>query len=255
MSTSGVVTYNATRDQIITRALRIVNDIGEGETPDSTKLAENAIALNHLIKAMQADGMPLWETREFSITYVAGQRQYTIGLGGTYDLTQIPPLKAYQVWNRKDAGLSTQIDIPMLLVTRFDYNILSAKMNGTTPNQVFFDPPGAIGSSTQPYATVTVYPAPDATAVSNYTLVLVGQKMAEDFTAGTDTLDFPSYWINALVWGLANQIAAPTGTSLQERAYIKQMAKEEKDLALSFGTEEGSLRFQPMPTWHWERQA
>ncbi len=249
MTTSAVVTYNATRDQIITRALRIVNDIGEGETADSTKLADNAIVLNHLLKSLQADGMPLWERREYEITYVAGQSSYTVGNSGSFDLTAIPPMRVWQAWNRKDSGLSTQLDIPLLITTYYDYSMLSSKLQGTTPNQVFYNPPGAIQSTTQPYGTITVFPAPDSSAASTYTLVFVGQKMVDDLTSGSETLDFPSYWINAVIWLLAEQLCRPTGVDLQESQQISAMARKEKDLALSFGTEEGSIKFQPTPIW------
>ena len=76
-----------------------------------------------------------------------------------------------------------------------------------------------------------------------------GQIPFEDFSLSTDIPDFPSYWFNALKWGLADQLAYEYGVGLAERSMITKKALYHKTQALSFGGEEGSLKIQPQPSW------
>ena len=61
MSTSGTTAYSTNRDKLIKRALRLIGAISQGETPTALQISEAATALNSLIKAWAADGMPLWQ--------------------------------------------------------------------------------------------------------------------------------------------------------------------------------------------------
>lgn len=82
--------------------------------------------------------------------------------------------------------------------------------------------------------------------------MFAGQKPFEDFDATADVPDFPQHWFNALVWGLADQLSYEYGVSMQNRAQISKKAQFHKDMALSYGTEEGSFKIQPQPSWNWE---
>ena len=93
MPTSGTTAYSTTRDDIIKRALRLIGALAQGETPTATQVTEAAVALNGLVKAWAADGMPLWAITEKTIPFVSGQRVYT--------LSAPKPLKVLQVWNHK----------------------------------------------------------------------------------------------------------------------------------------------------------
>ena len=63
MTTSGTTTFNITRDQIITSALRKLGVVAQGESATSDQISEGALALNLMAKAREADGMPLWALR------------------------------------------------------------------------------------------------------------------------------------------------------------------------------------------------
>jgi hypothetical protein len=239
MATSGSYNYKATSDEVCRRALRIVGALGQGETPDTTTYTETREALNALIKEWQADGMQLWRIQTNSITLVAGTASYTIGIGGTVAVA--PPLKVINAYIRTT---STSIDTPLLLITRNQYEMYGDKATQSTPNQVWYDPPGNL-SGGEMLGTVYVYPAPDSTTASTQTIRLVGVAALQDLDAGADDIDFPSYFTNALVWGLADQLAYEHGQSPVIMDRITKKAMYHKDIALSFGTEEGSLFFQP----------
>lgn len=237
--------FNLTTDRngIITRALRIIGAIGQGETPNSVAITEAAEALNDLCKEWEADGMAVWALRTYGpMTFVLNQAAYTVGVGATgLADTKGAPLKAYQFWNHDNV---TGADSPMNPITREAYNLMSAKTTPGQPTLVWYNPPGEL-ASTENSGTITVYPVPNADAVTNNRLYFTGIRAFSDFDSATDVPDFPQYWFNAIKWGLADQLAYEYGVGLAERAMINKKAMYHKDQALSFGSEEGSLFLVP----------
>ena len=70
------------------------------------------------------------------------------------------------------------------------------------------------------------------------------QRPFEDFDASADEPDFPSEWFEALKFNLALRLAPEYGVPTESFSMIKNLAKETKDAALSFGTEEGGFYFE-----------
>lgn len=245
MTTSASSNYNSTRNQIITRSLRIVQAIGQGETPDSTMLSESAQALNDLMAEWNTDGMPQWNMTTYTCTpLVSGTATYNIGVGQTFNFQA--PLKIFQAYLHDTSSL---LDTPIILIDRQRYHLLGYKSATGTPNQLFYQTPRAIQAGGDTYGEITLYPVPDSNTATYKELIIIGQKPYDDFDSASDTLDLPSYWINALVWGLADQLAYEYGMGLAERSMITKKAMSHKEAALSFGTEEGSMYLMPEPRW------
>lgn len=236
MTTSSSYTYEATRNKIIEGALRIVGGIGQGDTPTTAQYDEAAEALNMIVKALAAKGMPLWAVQQVTIPLVEGQADYDFGsLFAT-----LKPLKIIQAWNR---NLTTKVDVPMRILTRYDYNLLGNKTSQGNPIQLMHDLSGPIADPT--INTVFLFPTPDATSAANNTVFIVFQRQFQDFTSGTETPDFPQEWHEALKYQLAAAMAFEYGMPPNDRKDLLLMAKMVLDEALSFSTEEGSLFFQP----------
>lgn len=234
MATSGTTTFNATRDQLITRALRISGAVGQGATPSADAVTEAAMALNMIAKELETDGMPLWKVSTMTFPLVAGTAGYNIGIGST--VAQVAPLRVFDVWLTNSSNTTR----PLNLITQWQYDMIGDKLTSGAPNQFYYQPPAAI-ASTQLAGRITFYPVPTDTD----TAYLLCQFPFEDFSASTDTLDFPTYWINAVTWALASELCFEYGLGLSERGMILARAAEKKKMALSFGTEEGSLYLQP----------
>lgn len=232
MTTSGVTTFNVTRDQLITSALRMIGAVAQGETPTANQISEAAEALNMMVKAWEADGMPLWGIAETSITLVAGTNKYQIGVGKAVDIPK--PLKVIQAWNRDN---TSKVDIPMRILTKQEYNILGNKTTSGNPIQMYYQP-------MLNYGDLYVFPTPATVDATNNKVYIVYQRPFEDFLVTGDNPDFPQEWLDALKYGLAARLAAEYGLSTEQRMMLQKEAKEVKDLALSFGTEEGSFYFQ-----------
>lgn len=250
MTTSATSNYTVTRDQIIARALRIVQAIGQGETPDSATIADAVWALNDLIAELNTDGMPQWNMKLYGpYTLVSGTATYNIGVGQTYN--NAAPLKLFQAYLH---DTNSSYDTPVILIDRQRYLLLGNKAATGTPNQIFYQEPRAIQAGGESYGEITMYPVPDTTAATYKQLYVLGQKPLDDFDSGTNTLDFPPYWANAVTWGLAAALAYEYGLGLAERSMIAKKAEQHKQAALSFGTEEGSMFLMPEPRWdQWGR--
>jgi len=225
MALSNSTDFSITRDQLITGALRIVGAIAQGETPNATQLSEGSEALNMLVKAWQADGMPIWVTKEYVLDMTANTNTYT-------PTTKL--LKVIQAWNRNS---TSKVDIPMRIITRDEYNRLGNKSTTGNPIQVYHEP----GLTT---STVKLFPTPAAIDASASKIYLVYQKEYDDFDVGTNNPEFPHEYFDALKFGLANRLSFEYGVEPNDRKQLLEQAMLLRADALSFGTEEGSMFFQ-----------
>ncbi len=243
VATSGTTLWSTNRDAIITRALRIIGAAGQGDTAYTASITEGAEALNDMVKAWEADGMPLWKVRQQGPFTLTATNSFQIGTGSTFSAPA--PLKILQAW-LKDTSVTPNTDTPLLIVTDQDYQYLNAKTSTGQPSQLVYTVPGAnIITVSDAVGTIKLYPSPDTYSVSNRTLYLVSQLPFEDFVASTDVPDFPQYWYDAIKWGLAAELCSEYGLPLAERGFIVKMAQDKKMEALLYGVEEGSLFLRP----------
>ena len=226
MATSNSTNFSVSRDDIIKRALRLIGVLAQGESPTTDQVTEAAFALNGLVKAWAADGMPLWAIKERTVALVAGQAVYT--------LDTPKPLKVFQAWNRVSA---TNVDIPMRILTHAEYNSLGNKSTAGNPIQIYYDPRRDNGE-------LHVFPTPTSVEANANILHLVYQAPFEDFDASTDTPDFPQEWYDSIAYGLATRLAPEYGLDPQSRKMLWQEMTIVKQDALNFGLEEGSYYFQ-----------
>lgn len=232
MSTSNSTDFSITRDDIIKRALRLLGVLAQGESPTTDQTTEAAAALNGLVKAWQADGMPLWAIRTYSVPLTATVASYRIGVGQVIPTPK--PLKITQAFNH---NTSSNVDIPMRILTRQEYNILGNKTSSGNPIQVFYDPQNG-------YGDLYVFPVPTSTEAASNVITITYQRPFEDFDASIDTPDFPQEWYDAVTYGLATRLAPEYGISVTDRKILWQEMTIIKQDALNFGLEEGSLYFQ-----------
>ncbi len=84
MTTSGAVSFNYNRDQIIKASLRKIGAIAAGETPDYQTIQDASDQLNILVKALNATGLHIWTETEAALFLQPNQVAYTLG-GATMD--------------------------------------------------------------------------------------------------------------------------------------------------------------------------
>lgn len=229
MSTSGTTTWSLNRDQVISAALRKLAVLSGGSSPETYQVTDATQALNAMLKGFQTDGMPLWAVKSYTFTTVSGTNTYVMGIGQTINIDA--PLKITQAWRNQGSS----VNVPMNIYTDYNYNLLPQNNNSGPPINLYYQPKNQTGQ-------INLWPIPDD---STTTITVRYQRPFEDMTSATDDFDFPSYWTEAIIYGLAKRLAPEFGVPLQDRILLAQEAKEFKDEALSFGTEEGSLYLQP----------
>ena len=230
MPTSGSYNWTLNRDQVITGALRKLAVLPSGGTPSTNQLNDATEALNALVKAFQADGMPLWAVTHYDFTTTAGTNSYTIGIGQT--LNTVAPLKVFQAFYTLENGNN----IPMNVYNRYDFNMLpqSPSYEGN-PVNLYYQPLVDTG-------TITLWPSP---STSTTTITIHYQRPYQDMDSASDAFDFPAYWMQALIFNLAWTLSPEYGIPPVDRDKLAAEAKYWKQEALSYGSEEGGLFFQP----------
>lgn len=231
MATSNSSNFSTTRNDIIKGALRLCGAVALGETPTADQYTEAAETLNMMAKAWQADGMALWALKEYSLTLTLSAQSYEMGLTKTVAIDK--PLKITQAILH---DTSTNVDIPMRIITRDEYNRLGNKTTTGQPIQIYYEP-------LRDYGILHVYPPANSAAVSSKKIKLTYMRPYEDFDTATDEPDFPQEWYEALKYGLATRLAGEYGITTEDRNALRAEAQKIKDEALGFGTEEGSIWF------------
>ena len=238
--------FTVTRDEVISMALRKLGVLEIGETPDAATVTNASLSLNLLVKSMSTEGLKLWKNSEIIIPLVTGQTTYILGgVSSTlmYDslapLTAITdkPLKAIQGFYRNYL-LSPYIDVPVMLLSKDEYNVLGSKYTTGIANSAFYDPKTTFG-------VLSVYLTPDAYASVNLKLHVVCQMPLNDLNVAGDVPDFPNEWMNCLVWNLADQLALEYGVPMNHRQEIGQRAMMYREAMTSFDVEPNSTYFTP----------
>lgn len=233
MPSSGVSVFQNTTDQIIEQAIRLAGGIGTWETPNALEQTQTRLVLNTMIKAFHSTGMPLWSIKEIGFTTSAFTNGKLI-VGAVSPGNGITaPLKILQAWRR-----SQEIDVELLQYTNIDYNNLSNKFTTGTPTGYTYQVFENIGN-------LIIWPLPDAATLATTSIFIRAQFPFEDNVSGTETLDFPSYWEEAIVYNLALRIAPRYGAPIFLINHLKEMAVFTKKEAESFDTEEGSFTIIP----------
>ena len=90
--------------------------------------------------------------------------------------------------------------------------------------------------------TVSVYPVPDN---STDVIHLQATYKLQDLDGSDDNPDFPEEWLNALVYGLAYQLAPEHKVARNDRIDLRADAERFRTTARNGTTEEASLFIKP----------
>jgi len=169
-------------------------------------------------------------------TVGTGVHTSTVTTPVTVDQVTDKPLKVIQAWLR-NVSVTPYIDRPVLIVSRQEYNILGSKFATGQINSIWYDPRTT-------YGEVHTYLTPDATTAADYRLYMVGQKPLGDILLSTDIPDFPTEWMQALVWGLADELAIEYGCHVNQRQEIMMKAERYRNDLMDWDVETTSTFFQ-----------
>jgi hypothetical protein len=223
MATSGNTSWELQRNDIIAAAMRKIGALAKGQTPDTEDYTNGAQALNSLISLFSTDGMPLWKRMETTVALVDGTASYTL----------TSSLKLTQVVLR---SITSSVQYELTRKSLYDFNALPD--TDGMPVHYTYSPGISDG-------TLRLWPTPDSSSATEYEVIAVYQKEFDGFFTATDTPDFPPYWTDALIYGLAVRLAPEFGLPLNDRNLLIKEAEMYKKMAADYGDEDESIYFQP----------
>lgn len=232
--------------QVIDRALIDIGavDPESGITPTTTQRTDALQVLNFLVTSWIGHGMQVWCQKQGTYVLTAAS-SYTVGPGDTIDIAR--PLDISYAWLR-DTDATPDIDTPLRVIGREEYIRISQKETTGTPSVLFYDRmydlPGS-NSGASAYGKIHLWPVPDAAAISKYDLYFIYTRPLQDFSATSDTLDFPQEWFNAVRWNLAVELTPAYQVPLGKLREIKTLARDSLALALATDRENVSITISP----------
>ncbi len=211
------VTGTETVREIITDALLDIGAVQEGEDLPATQAAQALRVLNRLMKT--------WQMYEGSPAFLVSSQSVTATTSAAHTMSPIRPVRLLSVRLKGTSG----IEIPMVEMTRGEYDDLPDKDSTGTPTQFYYD---------RQKETARLYVWPLFSSVTTETFEVTYEREFEDIASLGDTIDLPSEWYDVAVKQLAARLAPSYGVrdpSLAgEAAYYL-------NLALAAGAENRSV--------------
>lgn len=222
MATSESIDFNDDTNSIIKDALLLVHGVQDDEEPSSEQYAHAKRVLNRMVKAWSAKGPKAWVEKDHAVTLTANKNKYTL-----YTIDR--PQRIYNATKIVD-----DTETPIRIVDRSEYRNQPAKDDTGKPVFVYYDPQLENG-------VLYVWPTPDDSDQIKFTY----RSYIQDFDSTADNPQFPSEWLEAIVYNLAVRLAPQYEVNPQEMLQLGSMAKGFLDDAEGSDMEDGSIFLQP----------
>lgn len=109
MALSGVIDFNLTAGELISRALGKIGVRGQGFSISADEQSEGIDTLNELLKTWETEGPNLWTPAEQTVTLVSGTQTYTLSPrprlvmnARLYDATNAVEMLPLTPWDQQD---------------------------------------------------------------------------------------------------------------------------------------------------------
>lgn len=216
MALSNSTDFTQTAESLIEDARAELGVNADEEPLQDYELERGLRLLNGMLKGWQAKGLMVWALTEGTLTLSEGEASYTFGSGG--DVTTVP-------FEITDARISRSgSELPMIRLSRDEYDALPNKTNEGYPTQFFYDRQRSGG-------TLYVWPAPDSAEGS---IIYTYQRIVMDMDGATNNFDLPQEWLEAIRYGLALRMIGPYG-----KAGTPAAAHVTREAARSYAEVEG----------------
>jgi hypothetical protein len=225
MSTSGSYSFNPDLGSL---TLYAYNLIGVRNTSILQEHIESArMATNLLLSRWSADGLNLWQVELVTVPLVSGTSTYSV------------PSNTVVVLDMYIEYGSPPIDRIILPISRTEYASYPNKQQSGFPTVAWFD------RLLSP--TITIWPVPDGTQTSLKYYRLI--QLQDANMNGTQQLDIPYYFLDALAYALAVRLAQIW--SPDKVALLKPFADEAYQIAIKQNVETASYFISPQLSGYW----
>lgn len=177
--------------------MQALQALGSGETPTAAESNDGLIALNALIDSLSNENLMLYQLQEQSFTLTVNTSQYTIGSGGTINVTR--PLAITQAYVQ-DSSTNKYL---MKIVQRPEWNQLTTSGTQVTsqiPDTLFYDPQFPLG-------VINIFPIP----LIGYSVYFDSRLQLSQLADLTTALSLPVGYERMLVYNLAVEISSMFG--------------------------------------------
>lgn len=180
----------ATARTLVTRAMRLLGALGDGEEPTASEGADGLTALNAMLDSWWLKSLAVHYTKSEPFTWTGGQASRTMGSGGNFDTTR--PAAIVGAFQRM-----SDVDYPIETINRDQFDQIQDKTTLSTLITRIY--PEMQASLVYLYA----YPVPsDAVSVH---IQSVGR--LQSFASLTTAVDLPPGYERALAYNLAIEVA------------------------------------------------
>jgi len=203
---------------IINGALRLIDELGEGQTASNETIADGLTAMTQMMDSWGASGdLVFTETRE-AFNLVSGQASYTWGTGGTFNSTRPYVIKSAFI-------VQGGITYPVASQDWDQYALVDNKTQPGLPAYFYND-------GNYPLSNIVLWYVPD----QNYSLNIYSWKPLGTYSNVNDTLVAPPGWERALRFNLACEFAPEFGKTAT--AKVEQLANRALKIIKAANTEQ-----------------
>lgn len=196
---------------IVEGALRLIEEVGEGQQMTAQQGQDGLFALQGLIDSWSLDPAMIATEVQEELTLTGNVGEYTIGSGG--DLDTVKPLNIV-------AATIKDVSVPLNnleIIGQAKYAQVFSDEGKGTPYYLYYD-------NNYPLGNIRFYSIPDKA----YTLVLYSQKPITNYTSLNDTIVAPQGGDRMLRFNLAVELAPEFGK--QAPMKVEEKANESRDL-------------------------
>lgn len=225
MSTSGTYTFNPSLGELTIYAYQLIGIRPTALLQEHMDAARTAT--NMMLTRWSNQGVNLWQVELVTVPLVAGTSTYSV------DPSTVVMLDAYIEYG------TPPIDRIIMPISRTEYASYPNKLQSGFPTVFWFD------RLLSP--TVTVWPVPDGSQTSlKYYKV---NRLQDANMNGTQEVDIPPIWLEALAYGLAQRLAVIWAP--EKMAGMKAMADEAYQIAANQNVETASQYISPQISGYW----
>lgn len=193
---------------IITRALRSINVLGDGETPTASMAQDALDSLNDVLEGWATENLMVYVVQTESFPLVSGQDSYSIGVGGDFNTSR--PEEITSAYTR-----SGEIDYPLDLWTADQFATIGVKdLTSGIPTILYYE-------TAFPLGRIHLWSVPD----NGMTLFMNSLKPFARLASLTSPIQMPPGYERALRYALALELMPEYGAG---NAMIVELAQSAK---------------------------
>ena len=225
MPTSGTYTFNPALGELTIYAYQLIGIRPTALLQEHMDVARTAT--NMMFTRWSNQGVNLWQVDLITVPLIQGTSTYNV------DANTVVMLDAYIEYG------SPPIDRIILPIGRTEYASYPNKQQQGFPTTFWFD------RLLSP--TVTLWPVPNGqqTYLKYYRVI----RLQDANMNGTEQVDIPAIWLEAMVYGLAERLAQIW--SPDKVAIMKPMADEAYNIAAAQNVETASFYISPSTSGYW----